>query len=119
VGPGVIRTHSVVVLAAVIAVVGALGLSDVPLFTSRTLIDGCVDPIAFKSADACVTGLQIELVRRDGAELEADGQFGAGTLAAVKAYQQRRGLLADGIVGDSTKQRLRLDRPRLTCRSAH
>lgn len=108
-----IRTPSVVVLAALTAVVGALAITDVPLSTTRTLIDGCVDLIAFKSAGPCVRGLQVELNRRDGANLVADGQFGPGTLAAVKDYQQRRGLPADGVVGDGTKQRLRLDRPRL------
>ena len=108
-----IRTPSVVVLAAVTAVVGALMTTDVPGSTTRTLIDGCVGLIAFRAVDPCVRGLQIELNRRDGANLAVDGQFGPGTLAAVKDYQRRRGLPADGVVGDGTKERLRLDRPRL------
>ena len=31
-----------------------------------------------------------------------DGQFGAGTEAAVKAFQKAQGITADGIVGDVT-----------------
>ena len=32
----------------------------------------------------------------------ADGDFGSGTLAAVKKYQKAKGLTADGIVGAKT-----------------
>jgi LysM repeat protein len=34
--------------------------------------------------------------------IKADGIFGSGTEAAVKAYQHRKGLAADGIVGKTT-----------------
>jgi peptidoglycan hydrolase-like protein with peptidoglycan-binding domain len=34
--------------------------------------------------------------------IAADGQFGAGTEAAVKAFQRKRSLTADGIVGPNT-----------------
>lgn len=43
--------------------------------------------------------------RLEGLGLRADddpGRFGPGTLQAVRVFQQRRGLTADGIVGDDT-----------------
>lgn len=109
----VVRTPSVVAMAAVVAVVAAMALSDVPMSTTRTLIDGCIDHIAFKSAGRCVARLQVELNRRADAGLVPDGQFGEQTLAAVKTYQARRGLRPDGIVGSGTRERLRLERPHL------
>ena len=35
-------------------------------------------------------------------KINADGSFGPGTLAAVKAWQSANGLTADGIVGNAT-----------------
>lgn len=36
----------------------------------------------------------------------ADGAFGAGTEAAVKAFQQKHGLTADGLAGSSTRAKI-------------
>lgn len=41
----------------------------------------------------------------------ADGDFGAGTLAAVKAFQEDKGLAVDGIVGEETWAALRAGEP--------
>jgi len=41
-------------------------------------------------------------------DLEVDGVFGPGTERAVKAYQQRNGLVADGIAGAATRSALTL-----------
>jgi N-acetylmuramoyl-L-alanine amidase len=46
-------------------------------------------------------GKDVERIQR-AVGVKADGIFGSGTKAAVKAYQRRHGLSADGIVGPST-----------------
>jgi N-acetyl-anhydromuramyl-L-alanine amidase AmpD len=56
------------------------------------------------SGDA-VGRLQTRLTA-SGFPLQVDGNFGAGTEAAVKAFQTRVGLAADGIVGAQTWARL-------------
>jgi peptidoglycan hydrolase-like protein with peptidoglycan-binding domain len=55
--------------------------------------------------DGCVTELQ-DLLNQHGATLTVDGDFGPGTLAAVKSFQSGAGLSADGIVGPNTKTAL-------------
>lgn len=49
-----------------------------------------------------------EKLNEQGADLRADGNFGAGTHAAVVAFQARNGLTADGIVGRRTREALGL-----------
>lgn len=48
-----------------------------------------------------VKGLQKEL-NSSGASLEADGVYGAKSVAAVKAYQKKAGLAVDGVAGPVT-----------------
>ncbi len=54
------------------------------------------------SSGAAVATLQ-RLLARLGADLAVDGSFGPNTERAVKAFQARSGLTADGIVSGSTK----------------
>lgn len=42
------------------------------------------------------------LLRKWGAEIKSDGDFGPRTEAAVRAFQKAKGLVADGIVGQYT-----------------
>jgi chitosanase len=54
-----------------------------------------------------VRALQIAL-SRDGIQIAADGIFGPATDRAVKAFQKKRGLRVDGVVGPVTRTALRL-----------
>ena len=55
-----------------------------------------------------VEELQALLNAKYGANLDVDSIFGAKTEAAVKAFQQAKGLTADGIVGPKTRAALGL-----------
>lgn len=46
------------------------------------------------------------LLNHRGASLAVDGSFGAATKAALKSFQQSKGLTADGIAGDQTWTKL-------------
>jgi hypothetical protein len=52
-----------------------------------------------------VTDLQ-NLLNKHGAQLRLDGFYGDATEKAVKAYQAKAGLVADGIAGSKTQARL-------------
>lgn len=52
--------------------------------------------------NATVKTLQLLLNGKNSAKLDIDGIFGEKTLAAVKAYQTKKGLGVDGIVGINT-----------------
>ncbi|QMU77777.1 hypothetical protein GXW83_20870 [Streptacidiphilus sp. PB12-B1b] len=82
------------------ALLGQAAPAAVPLTSAK-----CPADISEGEVDGCVTELQ-ELLNQHGAGLSVDGDFGAGTLAAVKSYQSAHGLAADGIVGPNTKASL-------------
>lgn len=50
-------------------------------------------------------------LRDKGFRVEADGDYGPGTLAAVKEFQKSRGLAANGVVGPRTWSALRAAAP--------
>jgi peptidoglycan hydrolase-like protein with peptidoglycan-binding domain len=82
----------------------ALGQSVAPSTVSLTS-SSCPTDITEGEIDGCVTALQ-ELLNSYGASIAVDGDFGPGTLAAVKNFQSANGLAADGIVGPATKAAL-------------
>ncbi len=54
------------------------------------------------------------LLNSQGADILPDGQFGLLTQQAVKIYQAKNGLSADGIVGPATWDKLRTSPVRVT-----
>ncbi|MFL1898032.1 peptidoglycan-binding protein [Streptomyces tauricus] len=65
----------------------------------------CPANIVQGAKGGCVTELQ-RLLRHQGYAVDVDGDFGAGTASAVRAFQSSRGLTADGQVGTDTKRAL-------------
>ncbi|MBR6954633.1 MAG: peptidoglycan-binding protein [Clostridia bacterium] len=82
----------VLVLALTTALVGALALSP------GTLRQGSRGPE--------VTRLQEALQQLGYYRMAVDGVYGKGTIAAVKAFQARSGLKADGLAGARTQEAL-------------
>ena len=76
----------------------ALGRLGRPLFGSRTLARGAI------GWDVSV--VQFLLARRGVAAPHVNGNFGAGTRAAVIRFQRRAGLAPDGVVGRETRAAL-------------
>ena len=80
------------------------------LYTRYTAKHGLHVPypgIALRSGSS---GGTVRLVQQklnaEGERLTTDGKFGTGTAAAVKRYQARHGLAADGTVGKATWEKL-------------
>jgi peptidoglycan hydrolase-like protein with peptidoglycan-binding domain len=68
-----------------------------PVLTERTLRKGD------EGSDVKIVQ---EALTKKGATIKVDGKFGSGTEAAVKDFQRRNGLDADGAVGPQTRQKL-------------
>ncbi|WP_426404169.1 peptidoglycan-binding domain-containing protein [Streptomyces sp. R-07] len=84
-------------LAALAALLVLIGL-DTP---AHALAGASVPTRSKGNRGSDVTALQY-LLNGQGAQLAADGVFGAGTDTAVRSFQSSRGLDADGIVGPDT-----------------
>lgn len=91
---------------------GAQTKAAVKAFQSKSGLtaDGVVGPKTIKKLAGTtksgargndVKALQT-LLRGNGYSISADGSFGAKTSAAVKAFQKKKGLSADGVVGPIT-----------------
>lgn len=65
-----------------------------------------VPELHFGARSGYVKTVQTLLNKYDNAKLAEDGYFGNGTKSAVIAYQKKRGLASDGVVGKQTWSRL-------------
>ena len=63
-------------------------------------------PAAATARSADVAALQVALRARGVYSGDVDGLTGPGTTAAVRSFQRRRGLVADGVAGPRTRRRL-------------
>ncbi|MER7180034.1 protein kinase [Streptomyces hyaluromycini] len=70
----------------------------------------CPAEITSGASGACVKSLQL-LLSGHGLYVTADGRFGSGTLAALRAFQTEAGLTADG-KADAPTKKLLYDLPR-------
>lgn len=87
------RAPLLVALALVLGLLGAVGYAAPASAAYPTLSVG--------STGADVTSLQYLLTSR-GRSTTADGDYGSGTEAAVRAFQSSAGLTADGVAGPAT-----------------
>ncbi|MER5434895.1 helix-turn-helix domain-containing protein [Streptomyces sp. NPDC002588] len=81
---------------------------------SRLLFSKACEPVvSMGQHDTCVTEVQ-RLLRRRGAVIDVDGDFGPQTLRRVTAFQVFAGVSPNGVVGDATKEALYDSKVRMT-----
>ena len=97
-----LRLVIVLVLSLTASVMNAV---VVPAAAGATTANGSLE-LGDKGAE--VADLQRGLVRH-GYDIVVDGDFGNGTLNALKSFQRANGLVADGIAGPLTLARLNAD----------
>ncbi len=93
------------IAAFVLAGAVIIGASGFAIYKTETVNDNSVVAVAVISQGSrgeTVKLIQQKLKRWGYYKGAVDGIFGAGTKAAVKYFQQKNGLKADGIVGDKT-----------------
>lgn len=104
------RWARIVVFAATTAVLSAATLIGAgPAAAAPAPIKltsaSCPAEIVQGQVSGCVTELQ-NLLNAHGAGLTVDGEFGPGTLYAVRTYQSATAIAVDGRVGPQTKAKL-------------
>jgi peptidoglycan hydrolase-like protein with peptidoglycan-binding domain len=72
---------------------------------SRQTWEALIMTVRNGSTGAAVRGVQI-LLKRSGADVEVDGDFGSQTESAVRNFQTQQGIVSDGIVGPNTWNQL-------------
>lgn len=107
---GCIRTISRLALAGALALAG-LAMTSVAGQGPEAQADGCYTwrrTLRRGMSGSDVTQLQIRVAGYPGygAQLAIDGDFGAGTKAALERFQRAYGLAADGIAGPATYSKL-------------
>lgn len=99
---------------------GSGGLADRRIYTDRAgRVDwttgaapaapkpATADPILRRGTKGEAVRVAQDLLARHGVEIRVDGDFGPGTDNLVRAFQEAKGLLADGVVGPATWAALR------------
>lgn len=100
-----IKTDKLVFLAAMLSIF----FIGTAVFTGSILENQTVsifNTYSWGSSGSVVTQIQEKLIRWGYMEGSADGVYGYKTWTAVKSFQKKNGLTADGIVGTSTLQAL-------------
>lgn len=97
-----LQKAAVVGLASVVLTLGGVAVSSpaaaaYPCSTNQTLREG-------NTNSTCVKAMQTYLNGYINAKLALDGDFGPNTTAAVKKFQRKMNLSADGIVGPDTRK---------------
>lgn len=95
------KTHNAILSTA------ASGFLKVPTWIATATADKDFPSLREGMGGDAVRSLQQTLVKK-GIKVTIDGDFGKGTVAAVKAFQKKAGLGADGVVGAGTKKALGL-----------
>ena len=80
-----------------------LGVAGIGLGTAEPAVSPTAEPALKRgSTGARVTALQQKLKNLGYYTGSVDGDYGDGTVSAVKAFQSRNGLTADGVAGEAT-----------------
>ncbi|MFC4503853.1 MULTISPECIES: helix-turn-helix domain-containing protein [Streptomyces] len=98
----------VVVLALVgwgVSAASSSGTRKEPEDTRLLFSEACRPVVSMGQHDPCVSEVQT-LLRRRGADIDVDGDFGPQTLRRVTAFQVFAGIPPNGVVGDATMKAL-------------